>query len=129
MIKSVRDIYDVLRTANRHGCHVLMEGLFVSKDTKETRILLEELAGMGAARPLVYVLLLDMPEEACYQSVQDRRAALGKAERALKAHRADWRQVHVSNVRHYDAWNAEGLCVMERHSRDSAAARVRELLA
>lgn len=128
MIKSVSHIYDVVRTANSYRYNVLMEGLFVSKDTKETRALLESFAGLGESRPEVFILLLDVPEADCYQSVMDRRASLGKEPRHLKAHRADWRSAHVSNVPHYEAWQREGLAHFERHSRESAAARVRELL-
>lgn len=115
MIKKADHAYDIADRADSHGAHVLMEGLFISKEYAR----LIERAGRA---PLV--IYLDLPEVECEESVQQRREALGKERRPLSKHGPDWREVRRAVAR----LEAAGLAV-ERHSRDSALARLKEVFA
>lgn len=125
MIKSVTHIYDVAVMAALNGQNVLLESLFCSKDSKHTHTVL--LTAKSRSIP-AHIIQLDVPEEVCYQSVQARRAALGKEERFLKAHANDWKSAHPGMEKHLRSWEEEGLCSVYRLSRDDAAAKLRELL-
>lgn len=117
MIKSKAHIYDVAELAMREGRHVLVESLFLSKDTRET---LDRMPGWPTTFKIIY---LEVPEEVCLASVHARRAALGREYRPLKQHARDFKEVAsaVSKL--------QGKVDIEGHTRDSAARRIRELLA
>ncbi len=115
MIKSVDHIYDVVAMALQHYDFVLMEGLFVGKDARR---LLDR--GWG---PDTLVIFLDLPLEICRASVHQRRESLGKPRKELTKHEDDWGEINAK----IGLLKAAGVAV-EHHDRDSAAARLRELL-
>lgn len=123
MIKSVYHIYDVVRKAALLDQHVLVESLFMSKDAKATRELLVHLEGWP-----VHIILLDIGEEDGYASVMERRRALGKEERQLRAHSKDWHAAHKSMLPLYREWEAAGLIHFHHLNRADAALKLTELL-
>lgn len=120
MIRKVRDIYDVVDQALFWKRNVLMEGLFVSKDVAAT---VDRYAPAGPVSPILRILYLDLPQEECYEAVQQRRAALGRELRPLRKHASDWGEVRRS-VERLEMQGAR----VERHDRESCATRIRELL-
>lgn len=118
MIKSVYHIYDVCDQALFWQRNVLVEGLFLAKDVKA----LQE--RYPPPYPYLHVLYLDLPEEVCYESVMQRREALGKERRPLRAHANDFRGVRTA-VRILEE---KGYQVERFQDRDACAARVREIL-
>lgn len=114
MVKSKAHIYDIADKALSLGHSVLIESLFISKDVTLT------LERYGTA-PII--LHLDLPEYDCLQSVHNRRAALGKPHREMRAHHADFQGVTTAIRKLREA----GVTV-ESHTRESCASRVRELL-
>lgn len=125
MIKSVYHIYDVVRKAVEIGRDVLVESLFMSKDAKATLELLDWAKERGEA---VHIILLDLPEQDCYDSVQERRRVLGKEERHLRAHSKDYHAAHKSMLSVYQKWHEEGLITFHHLGRIDASLRVRELI-
>ena len=117
MIKSKSHICDVIDRALALDHNVLVESLFLSKDVN---MMWSRYGGYGG---MWRILWLDVPEEECLESVHARRTALGREYRPMRAHARDFADVRkaVSQL------TAKGACV-ERHDRDSCAARVRELL-
>lgn len=115
MIKKADHAYDIAGVALDHG-HVLMEGLFLSKDHRRLR---EQTARWGITPVVLY---LDLPEEVCEESVQLRRESTGRVRRPLRKHADDFREVRAAVAK----LEAAGMAV-ERHDRDSAAARLQEL--
>lgn len=118
MVKSKHHICDIIDKALSFGSNVLLESLFMSKDVN---LMLDRYGPPGS--DTFKVLLLDVPEEECLASVHERRAALGKPYREMRAHARDWKDVHVA-VRKLEEAGGQ----VERHTRESCAARVRELL-
>ena len=116
MIKKADHAYDIADVAKRHGASVLMEGLFISKEY--ARLLVRRT--LWPQPPVV--IYLDLPEDVCEASVQERRAALGREQRPLRKHSADWREVRAA-VRKLQA----GGQVVEHHTRESAMERLKEL--
>lgn len=115
MIKKADHAYDIAERGLFYGA-VLMEGLFLSKEY--ARLLARRAAW---AQPPV-VIYLDLPEDVCEESVQQRRESLGRARRLLSKHSSDWREVGRAVQRLRD----QGVKV-EDHTRDSAAERLKEL--
>ncbi len=116
MIKKADHAYDIAGSARAHESHVLMEGLFISKEYAR----LIERAPNWQRPPLV--IYLDLPEAECEESVQLRRVALGKERRPLSKHSSDWREVRRAVAR----LEAAGINV-ERHDRASAMKRLKEV--
>lgn len=125
MIKSVYHIYDVVRAAAERGYHVLVESLFMSKDAKATLELLSWAKGRSIP---VHIILMDVPEDTCYESVMERRRALGKVERHLRAHAKDYHAAHRAMLPLYHEWEAAELIDFYQCSREEAAARLKGLI-
>lgn len=125
MIKSVYHIYEVVKVACETGYHVLVESLFMSKDAKATTDLLSWAKDQGIP---VHIILMDVPEDECYESVMARRRALGKEERHLRAHAKDYHAAHHAMIPCYEEWQKAGLINYYHLNRADAASKVRELL-
>lgn len=125
MIKSVYHIYDVIRVAVETGYHVLVESLFMSKDAKATTELLSWAKERGIP---VHIILLDVPEQECYDSVMERRRALGKEERQLRAHAKDYHAAHRAMLPVYAEWEKAGLINFYHLGREAAAEKLKELI-
>lgn len=117
MIKKVSDIYDVVEKAVAECTDVLVESLFMSKDLKAVR----ERSPLWPTT--LKVIYLDLPEAECEEAVQQRREATGRERRPLRQHANDWKE-----VRKACEWLEQNGYDVERHSRQTAAARIRELL-
>lgn len=120
-IKTVDQVYDMVRSSLTGGDDVLYEGIMVQDDVTRAVALDKELKAQGGQ---LHVIRLTTKVEDCLAAIRDRRAARGE-EKPLNE--KNTRQRYERVLRSCDRLRHAGVAV-EALDREAAFARVRELL-